>query len=50
MNPTKNMKDMSTKELQEMLNTMESLSIAGADHVKQAIKEIKKEIKSRGKK
>jgi hypothetical protein len=50
MNPTKNMKDMSTNELQGMLATMESLSIAGADHVKKVISELKKEIKKRGKK
>jgi hypothetical protein len=50
MNPTKNVKDMSTNELQEMLATMESLSIASADHVKTIIKEIKKEITRRGKK
>jgi ElaB/YqjD/DUF883 family membrane-anchored ribosome-binding protein len=48
MNPTKNMKDMSTQELQGMLTTMESLSISSADHVKKVINEIKKEIKKRG--
>lgn len=50
MNPTKNMKDMSTQELNEMLATLESLSIASAEHIQAPIKEIKKEIKRRAKK